>query len=175
MLSFLALACLVAICAADPSVLQYVPFNATDAVAARAVCNDQSIPGYYIRRGRSQRYWYLLHAHVLKPFLMLSAPIGAETTGMWFIHFEGGFMCWNSTTCEQRWQDSQVLMSSNGWTSTVTLDGIFNDDAQYNPMFYNATAVRFCVIIIVISFFLPLTRSFLVYFLTYHYVLGMLL
>ena len=64
--------------------LKYVPFDEAGAVAAGAVCNDQSVPGYYIREGTFNQ----LHAWLFLIFCLAPFWSAANPSGLWFIHLE---------------------------------------------------------------------------------------
>ena len=78
-------------------------------------CNDGSASGYYIRRNRGSRRWV--------------------------VFLEGGWFCFDQTSCEARWLRLRTLMSSDRWPAVKTVGGILSSDAAENPHFADANHV----------------------------------
>eukprot|EP00026_Physarum_polycephalum_P010839 Phypoly_transcript_11020.p1 GENE.Phypoly_transcript_11020~~Phypoly_transcript_11020.p1 ORF type:complete len:385 (+),score=54.55 Phypoly_transcript_11020:49-1155(+) len=83
-----------------------------------AVCNDGSPAGFYFKPGTGS---------------------GAN---VWLIHQEGGYCCYNEEMCLARAQATPVLTSSKTWPDSVDMkEGIFADEQEFSPTFYNANKV----------------------------------
>jgi hypothetical protein len=91
-----------------------------------AVCNDGSPATYFFRPGSGS---------------------GAS---IWTIYFEGGGFCYDTPSCQQRWQSTKHFMTSTQLPeilndTTVSPDvnhwGINSGNATANPRFYNANQV----------------------------------
>ena len=78
-------------------------------------CNDGTPAGYYIRRNPDSRRW--------------------------IIYLEGGWFCYDQTSCEARWLRLKSLMSSDQWPEVKTVGGILSSDTQENPHFADANHV----------------------------------
>ena len=96
-------------------------------------CNDGSTAGYYIRRNQESRRW--------------------------IIYLEGGWFCYDETSCEARWLRLRTLMSSDRlvsyhsnyfvlkrkyfsrWPEVKTVGGILSSDREENPHFADANHV----------------------------------
>ena len=78
-------------------------------------CNDGTAAGYYIRRSPASRRW--------------------------IIYLEGGWFCYDQTSCEARWLRLKTLMSSDRWPEVKTVGGILSSDSQENPHFADANHV----------------------------------
>ena len=78
-------------------------------------CNDGTSAGYYIRRNPNSRRW--------------------------IIYLEGGWFCYDKTSCEARWLRLKSLMSSERWPEVKTVGGILSSDSQENPHFADANHV----------------------------------
>ena len=55
--------------------------------------------------------------------------------------FLGGWWCWDTKTCADRWNTSTILMTNKLWSQQISVDGIFSTSSTNNPDFYNANAV----------------------------------
>jgi hypothetical protein len=88
-------------------------YTVKSAIKRNAVCNDGSPAKYYARLGSG--------THASK----------------WIIHLKGGASCWKESGCADRWISDPQLMSSKSFAQTKTGTGIFSQDAQRNPDFYN--------------------------------------
>ena len=75
------------------------------------MCLDGSPPGYYMRAGSGD---------------------GADK---WILHLMGGGWCSNTTDCYNR--SFTILGGTTPWPETADFFGIFSDDAEVNPDFYN--------------------------------------
>merc|ERR1711972_1159762 len=91
----LALFCL-QVYAQTPLTLNFIQ-NAT---ARNAVCNDGTPGGYWFRQGTG------------------------SGSNRWLIHLQGGFWCWDSASCSDRWKTQPYLMSSSSWAHSVQDDGL---------------------------------------------------
>ena len=102
----------------SPIALNLKLFSAGNA-AAGAVCNDGSPGGYYFAQGTA----------------------GSDS---FLVHLPGGGQCWDLATCAARWGPSgSSLMSTQGAPATVSIGGIFDNDASTSPLasFHKASLV----------------------------------
>ena len=67
-------------------------------------------------------------------------PAGSDPTS-WLVYLEGGYWCWDSESCTERYQTDKFDMSSSGWKSQFAQEGIFGTDPATNP-FANFNKVR---------------------------------
>jgi hypothetical protein len=49
------------------------------------------------------------------------------------VYLEGGYWCWDSPSCTERYQTDKFDMSSSGWKNDFAQTGIFGTDASTNP------------------------------------------
>jgi len=82
---------------------------------SNVTCNDGTSAGYYIRRNSESRRWV--------------------------IFLEGGWYCYDKTSCEARWLRLRTLMSSDRWPEVKTVGGILSSDSAENPHFAEANHV----------------------------------
>nr|CAG4640708.1 EOG090X02ZJ [Eulimnadia texana] len=81
----------------------------------RAVCNDGSPAGYYVRKSYgSQR---------------------------WIVFLDGGWYCVDKRSCDDRWTRLRGLMTSAMWPDTRQVGGILSPDPEENPFWWNANHV----------------------------------
>ncbi|RWS28763.1 palmitoleoyl-protein carboxylesterase NOTUM-like protein [Leptotrombidium deliense] len=78
-------------------------------------CNDGTTAGYYIRESHGSRRW--------------------------IVFLEGGWYCFSTNTCHQRWLRMRNLMSSAHWPEVRTVGGILSPEADENPFWWNANHV----------------------------------
>ncbi|XP_070569115.1 palmitoleoyl-protein carboxylesterase notum1-like isoform X2 [Ptychodera flava] len=78
-------------------------------------CNDGSPAGYYLRKSFGSKRW--------------------------LIFLEGGWYCFDDGSCNSRWQSTQSLMSSKGWSAERTGSGLLSADPEENPNWWNANTV----------------------------------
>ena len=71
------------------------------------------------------------------------------TTTRWLVWLEGGGNCAEGTTCNQRWNESKGLMSSQPIRDRYAAgrlefpaSGVFSNDPNENPAFHDASMVR---------------------------------
>ncbi|MEW5985732.1 MAG: pectin acetylesterase-family hydrolase, partial [Chloroflexota bacterium] len=87
--------------------------------APDALCNDGSPARYYFRQGQNNK---------------------------WLVFLEGGGACFDSAECDTRRQEQFNLTSSTRWEETMPLKGIFSNDPERNPGFWNwnQVYVKYC-------------------------------
>ncbi|XP_064489885.1 palmitoleoyl-protein carboxylesterase notum1-like [Ornithodoros turicata] len=78
-------------------------------------CNDGTPAGYYMRRAHGSRRW--------------------------IIFLEGGWHCYDSTSCGARWMRTPHLMSSAHWQETRHVGGILSPDPEENKYWWNVNHV----------------------------------
>lgn len=78
----------------DMQVEPYMQLQKLDPTSNNITCNDGSQVGYYKRLNKHSKSW--------------------------IIYLQGGGFCGNEESCQQRWQRSSHLMSSNYWPKTKT-------------------------------------------------------
>eukprot|EP00093_Oithona_nana_P001165 01165.XXX_2852_1571_1 [CDS] Oithona nana genome sequencing. len=78
-------------------------------------CNDGSRAGYYIRRNYQSKRW--------------------------IVFLEGGMICHNEQSCNERMAREAYLMSSNNWSPEKSVGGILSADPEENPYYSDANHV----------------------------------
>ena len=71
------------------------------------MCNDGTPAGYFFKAGSDPKQW--------------------------LVYLEGGYWCWDSESCTERYQTDKFDMSSSGWSSEFAQEGIFGTDIGTNP------------------------------------------
>jgi O-palmitoleoyl-L-serine hydrolase len=90
----------------------------------KSICNDGTPGAYWIQKKNSTKW--LIHLQGISRV----------------ISFEGGWWCWDKSTCEARKQQFPYLMSSNGLPKIKNVtEGIFSENSIQNPSFYNSNMV----------------------------------
>ncbi|XP_049807016.1 palmitoleoyl-protein carboxylesterase NOTUM [Schistocerca nitens] len=78
-------------------------------------CNDGSPAGFYLRR--------------------------SNNSNRWIVFLEGGWYCFDTETCLNRWTERRYLMSSSHWPETRTVGGILSSNQEENPFWHNTNHV----------------------------------
>ncbi|CAG9825104.1 unnamed protein product [Phaedon cochleariae] len=78
-------------------------------------CNDGSQAGFYLRKSQSSKKW--------------------------IIFLEGGWYCYDSHTCRNRWLKQRHFMTSSKWPETRDVGGILSPNPKENPFWHNANHV----------------------------------
>lgn len=88
-----------------------------------AICNDGTSGGYYFSE---------------------SASYSLNNT--YLIYLRGGGQCYDEVSCNQRWAESPSLMSSNFFTESIELSGIFDSNPAISPSFWGSKkfALAYC-------------------------------
>ncbi|XP_071535914.1 uncharacterized protein [Panulirus ornatus] len=94
---------------------RHQPHAASHARDHRAVCNDNSPAGFYFRRSQKSRRW--------------------------IVFLEGGWYCFDSESCEQRWRRLRPLMTSREWPETRHVGGVLSPHPEENPYWWTANHV----------------------------------
>ncbi|XP_030747705.1 palmitoleoyl-protein carboxylesterase NOTUM [Sitophilus oryzae] len=82
----------------------------------RAVtCNDGSQAGFYLRKSFNSRKW--------------------------IIFLEGGWYCYDTYSCRNRWLKQRHYMTSSKWPETKDVGGILSSNMEENPYWWNANHV----------------------------------
>jgi len=97
----------------EPAILTAVTLTHT---SAEAVCNDGSVPSYYVSLGTD--------------------PRGDK----WMVWLEGGGSCGSTAECAQRWVETPYL-TTGAVPATVDHPGFFARQQATNPDFYDWTKV----------------------------------
>nr|XP_014272503.1 palmitoleoyl-protein carboxylesterase NOTUM [Halyomorpha halys] len=80
-----------------------------------ATCNDGSPAGYYFRKSHGSKRW--------------------------IVFLEGGWYCYDSTSCHTRWSRMKHLMSSKQWADVRNIGGLLSPNPEDNPFWWNANHV----------------------------------
>ncbi|XP_053650994.2 palmitoleoyl-protein carboxylesterase NOTUM isoform X1 [Cherax quadricarinatus] len=83
--------------------------------ATRAVCNDNSPAGFYFRPSKRSRRW--------------------------IVFLEGGWYCFDHSSCQHRWVRLRSLMTSSGWAATRHVGGLLSPHPEENPHWWTANHV----------------------------------
>ncbi|XP_048512534.1 palmitoleoyl-protein carboxylesterase NOTUM isoform X2 [Athalia rosae] len=78
-------------------------------------CNDGSQAGFYLRKSQGSKRWV--------------------------IFLEGGWYCYDSRSCRNRWLRLRHLMTSTQWPETRDVGGILSSRPEENPFWWNANHV----------------------------------
>ncbi|XP_063954827.1 palmitoleoyl-protein carboxylesterase NOTUM-like isoform X1 [Lytechinus pictus] len=78
-------------------------------------CNDGSPAGYYLRKSYESKKW--------------------------LIFLEGGFYCFDTESCRNRYNQSINQMSSRAWPQTKTGSGVMSADPEENPIWWKSNVV----------------------------------
>jgi hypothetical protein len=82
---------------------------------AKAICNDGSPYGFYIQTGDPSK---------------------------WIFYYQGGAWCFDLYSCNERWKQQPLLMSSKGYgPNFYSVNGILAETEQENPLYFNYTKV----------------------------------
>ena len=61
------------------------------------------------------------------------------------MYLEGGYWCWDETSCTERYQTLKFDMSSSGWQRLFAQDGIFSTVPSNNPFAAaNMVFIKYC-------------------------------
>mmetsp|Transcript_5358 Transcript_5358/g.6509 ORF Transcript_5358/g.6509 Transcript_5358/m.6509 type:complete len:182 (-) Transcript_5358:130-675(-) len=92
----------------------------SNATERNALCNDGTPGGFYVRQ----------------------VDASSPRSKVWNIHLSGGFWCWDTASCQSRWEIplGQFYMSSNPYPKKLIYSGIFDASSANNPYFYNANS-----------------------------------
>ena len=52
---------------------------------------------------------------------------------LWLVYLEGGYWCWDESSCTERYSTLKFDMSSSGWGKLFAQDGIFSTVPANNP------------------------------------------
>lgn len=61
----------------------------------------------------------------------------------WILYLNGGWLCFDRNTCQQRWESTPYLMTSKGTPDTWQGQGILSDSALVNPHWFDDNIVMF--------------------------------
>ncbi|EFN84998.1 Protein notum-like protein, partial [Harpegnathos saltator] len=78
-------------------------------------CNDGSQAGFYLRKSQSSKQW--------------------------IVYLEGGWYCYDHTSCRNRWLRLRHLMTSTQWPDTRDVGGLLSPNEDENPFWHNANHV----------------------------------
>ena len=79
-----------------------------------------------------------------RPLTFRVRPAGSDPTS-WLVYLEGGYWCWDSESCTERYQTDKFDMSSSGWKSQFAQEGIFGTDPGTNPFAgFNKIFIKYC-------------------------------
>ncbi|XP_064596802.1 palmitoleoyl-protein carboxylesterase notum1'-like [Liolophura sinensis] len=83
-------------------------------------CNDGTSAGYYIRK--------------------------AFGSSKWIIFLEGGWFCFDQTSCRERWLNMKSYMTSRMWPEVKKGKGILSWDPEENPYYFysNMVYIPYC-------------------------------
>ncbi|XP_074030873.1 palmitoleoyl-protein carboxylesterase notum isoform X2 [Leptinotarsa decemlineata] len=65
----------------------------------------------------------------------------SHSSKKWIIFLEGGWYCYDTHTCRNRWLKQRHYMTSSKWPETREVGGILSPDVKENPFWWNANHV----------------------------------
>lgn len=96
-------------------------FYVSDYKTRNAFCNDGTPATFYVRK--------------------------ATNSTKWLIFFKGGGGCYDKESCDERYSNNNILMSSKHYPETLSVPGtVCDDDCTKNPAYceYNQVFVKYC-------------------------------
>ncbi len=96
-------------------------YNLTE-IDERAVCNDGSSAVLYTTKSN---------------FKLID-------TDYWVLFLEGGYWCYDSASCEERWRDAPHYMTSTDKPERMTFSGFLNDNHNIYPKNAHVSYISYC-------------------------------